>query len=60
MPVKVFVARDFERWWQESKLGGIFLFRASFPVTGDASQIAAVEAAIVNASGTTDNQRMSF
>jgi hypothetical protein len=54
------VAREFERWWQESKLGGMFLFRVSFPVTGDASQIAAVETAIVNASGKTDIQRMTF
>jgi hypothetical protein len=60
MPLKLPVTGDFENWWQASKLGGIFLFRASFPVTGDATQIGAVEVGIANASGKTDLQRMSF
>ena len=60
MPVKLPVTREFGNWWQASNLGGTFLFRASFPVSGDASQIAAVEVAIANASGKTDLQRMSF
>ena len=60
MPVKLPVTQEFERWWQDSRLGGIFQLRASFPVSGDASQIGAVEISIVNASGKTDIQRMTF
>ena len=60
MPVKLPVNREFGNWWQASKLGGAFLFRASFPVTGDASQLGAVEVGIANAAGKTDLQRMSF
>lgn len=60
MPVRVPVARDFERWWQDSKLGGIFSFRASFPVAGDSSQIGSVEVEIVNSSGTSRTQRLIF
>ena len=60
MPVKLPVTREFGNWWQASNLGGVFLFRASFPVTGDATQIGAVEVAISNTSGKTDLQRMSF
>ena len=60
MPVKLPAGSAFERWWQESKLGGVFLFRASFPITGNASEITGVAAAVVNASGRTEIQRMSF
>jgi hypothetical protein len=60
MPIRVPVARDFERWWQESKLGGIVGFRASFPVTGDATQIGSVEVEIINSVGTSSTQRLSF
>jgi hypothetical protein len=60
MPVRVPVTRDFERWWTESKLGGIFSFRAAFPVSGDASQIRSVEVEIVNSLGTSRTQRLTF
>jgi hypothetical protein len=60
MPLVVQVSPDFSRWWNESKLGGIFGFNASFPVTGDASQIGSVEVEIENASGKTRTERMKF
>jgi hypothetical protein len=60
MPIRVPVSRDFERWWQESKLGGIFGFRASFPVTGDATQIGSVEVEIINSVGASRTQRLNF
>jgi hypothetical protein len=60
IPVRVPVAADFGRWWTESKLGGIFAFRASFPVTGDSSQIRAVDVEIANGQGSTRTERLTF
>lgn len=59
-PLRVSAKADFEQWWQASTLGGIFTLRAIFPITGDASQIRAVEAQVVNASGATRTDRLSF
>jgi hypothetical protein len=60
MPIRVPVTRDFDRWWLESKLGGIFGFKASFPVSGDLSQIGSVDVEIVNSLGTSRTQRITF
>lgn len=60
MPMRVPVVNAFSRWWTESKLGGVFGFHASFPVTGDISQIRAVEVEIENSSGNTRTERLTF
>jgi hypothetical protein len=45
-------AGDFARYFAGSDLGGVFLLRAVFPVSGDASQVASCEVALTNAAGT--------
>lgn len=60
MPIRVAVARDFASWWTSSTLGGMYSLKASFPVTGDAAQVTAVEVQLTNTSGTTKTERLSF
>lgn len=50
---------DFGRYFAISRVGGAFLMRATFPVGGDASQIAGVEVELVNTSGSTRTQRLN-
>jgi hypothetical protein len=51
---------DFARYFQTSDLGGIFLLRALFPVTGDASGINAFEVQLTNSAGTARTARTAF
>jgi hypothetical protein len=60
MPVRTPVTGAFEQWWQQSRMGGVFSFKAVFPVSGDAQQIGSVDVEIRNASGTSSTQRLTF
>jgi hypothetical protein len=51
---------DFGRYFAISKVGGSFLMRATFPITGDATQIGGVEVELVNAAGSTKTRRLSL
>lgn len=51
---------DFARYFQTSDLGGVFLLRALFPVTGDASGINAFEVQLTNSAGTAKTARTAF
>jgi hypothetical protein len=53
-------SRDFATYFAGSTVGGNFLLRAVFPVSGDASRIAAFEAQMTNATGTTGTGRVNF
>ena len=51
---------DFSRYFAISRVGGSFLMRATFPVTGDAAQIGGVDVEIVNAAGSTKTDRLKL
>jgi hypothetical protein len=51
--IRVDSSADFQKYFSTSQVGGAFLFRATFPVTGDASQIGAVEVELANSAGVT-------
>jgi hypothetical protein len=50
----------FAGYFPNSGLGGAFLLKAVFPVTGDASRIASVEVQLANSAGTTITPRSAF
>jgi hypothetical protein len=52
--------RDFAAYFAASTVGGNFMLRAVFPVSGDASRIAGFEAQMTNAAGTTGTGRVKF
>jgi len=45
-------SQDFAAFFQASDAGGVFLLRALFPVTGNASGIASFDVALTNSAGT--------
>ena len=45
-------SKDFATFFQASDAGGVFLLRAVFPVTGNATGIASFDVALTNAAGT--------
>jgi hypothetical protein len=51
---------DFQRFFQPSTAGGMFALRATFPVSGDATQVTGVEVEITNTAGATRTQRLTF
>jgi hypothetical protein len=51
---------DFAGYFAGSSLGGVFLLRAEFPVTGNAAVVASCEATLTNSAGSTKTQRTSF
>jgi hypothetical protein len=51
---------DFAQYFAGTGLGGVFLLRAVFPVTGDAALVASCEATLANSAGSTKTQRTSF
>jgi hypothetical protein len=60
-PIRVDVADAFLSYFRSSAAGGAFSMKAVFPVTnGDVSQVAAVEAEILNGSGTGRSERVRF
>ncbi len=50
----------FTSYFRGSKVGGSFVLRATFPVTGDASLIGGVEVEVTNAVSTTRTTRLTF
>jgi hypothetical protein len=52
--------KDFAQYFQTADAGGVFLLRAVFPVTGDASAIASFEAALTNSAATAKTARTAF
>ena len=53
-------AADFAKYFAGSDLGGVFLLRAVFPVTGDVALVAYGEATLANSAGSSKTQRTSF
>ena len=58
--IRLDAAADFARYYATSDVGGAFLLRAVFPVTGDTSAAAAFEVGLTNASGPTMTPRTVF
>jgi hypothetical protein len=58
--IRTDASADFSRYFAASGLGGVFLLRAVFPVTGDATVVASCEAALTNSVGEARSQRASF
>jgi hypothetical protein len=53
-------AAEFTKYFVGSDLGGAFVLRASFPVTGDTARIAACDVTLTNSAGSTKAPRISF
>lgn len=51
---------DFTRYFGASNLGGVFLLRAVFPVTGDATLVVSCDATLANSAGSAKTQRTYF
>jgi hypothetical protein len=58
--IRIDAAADFARYFATSDRGGVFSVKAAFPVSGDASKIAAVAVQIANAVGSTQSARTAF
>src|SRR5450759_546071 len=58
--IRADAAADFAQYFAASGLGGVFLLRAIFPVTGDAALVASCEATLANSAGSAKTQRTSF
>jgi len=58
--IRIDATLDFSRYFAASDLGGAFLLRLAFPVTGDASGIASCEAALTNSAGSSRTTRTTF
>ncbi|MFN7925473.1 MAG: choice-of-anchor D domain-containing protein [Bryobacteraceae bacterium] len=58
--VRVAVGPEFAKHFRESSLGGVFLMRAQFPVSGDALQITGVEVELTNSAGAGKSERVAF
>jgi hypothetical protein len=51
---------DFAKFFAASDLGGVFLLRSIFPVSGDASQIGSCDVTLANSAGTTIQRVATF
>lgn len=51
---------DFTKFFDSSDLGGVFLLRGVFPVTGNTAQIVSCDVTLSNSAGSAKTQRMSF
>lgn len=58
--IRVDATADFGRYFAISRVGGSFLMRASFPVTGDATQIGGVDVELVNVTGISRTARLNL
>jgi len=58
--IKADFTSDFKTYFASSGVGSAFQMRVSFPVSGDSSQVASVEAELINAVGATRTQRIAF
>jgi len=59
-PIRVQLSEAFERHFQSSRMGGMFVVRASFPVAGDAQLVGGVQTEIVNSVGVAQTGRTSY
>lgn len=58
--LRVDATADFKRYFDGSTLGGTFALRATFPVAGNASEIAGLEVEMKNVAGTIRSERLMF
>jgi hypothetical protein len=59
-PIRADALADFTRYFAASNLGGVFLLRAVFPVTGDATLVTSCDATLANSAGSAKTQRTYF
>jgi hypothetical protein len=60
MPIRIDAASAFQQWFSQSALGGVFELKATFPVTGDPSQVAAVQVDWQNTAGASSSEKLRF
>jgi len=58
--IRVLSPPEFKQYFTANAAGGAFTMLASFPVTGDSSQIAGVDVQLTNTAGTAGTQRIAF
>ena len=58
--IRVVSPPEFKQYFTANQAGGAFTMRASFPVTGDATQISGVDVQVTNSAGTANTQRVLF
>lgn len=58
--LRVDVTPDFHRYFDANTTGGAFLLRATFPVTGDATQVGGVDVEMTNSAGVAKTQRITY
>ena len=58
--IQVDASRAFQQYFETTQLGSMFTLRAVFPVTGDPSQLGAVEALLNNSLGSTQTRRLQI
>jgi hypothetical protein len=58
--IRVVSPPEFKQYFAANQAGGMFTMRASFPITGDATQISGVDVQVTNLAGTASTQRVRF
>lgn len=58
--INVDAATTFQQYFATTQVGGMFALLATFPVTGDVTQIGFVSAQITNSTGSTNAQQIPF
>lgn len=58
--IRVDASSDFRLYFASSQVGGAFALLASFPVSGDATQVGSVDVQLANSVGMTKTQRITF
>lgn len=59
-PVRASIRDQFEQYFRDSAVGGLFRMQAVFPVTGDASALAGVLVEMQNPAGSSRSERITF
>ncbi|HEV2690096.1 MAG TPA: choice-of-anchor D domain-containing protein [Bryobacteraceae bacterium] len=58
--IRVDASPDFRLYFAGSQVGGMFALLATFPVSGDATQVGSVDVQLANSVGVTKAQRITF
>ncbi|HEY6393022.1 MAG TPA: choice-of-anchor D domain-containing protein [Bryobacteraceae bacterium] len=58
--IRVDVTSDFRLYFNSTKTGGAFALLATFPVSGDATQVGGADVQITNSAGVAKTQRINF
>ena len=58
--IRVDASSDFHLYFASTQVGGAFALLASFPVSGDATQVGSVDVQLANSIGVTKAQRITF